>query len=92
MELTNLDIRTPYNEVIALAVDAVTNHDFEVTVAPSGTVEGFTIFDDSGDALLIEMDDIMFLEVYSITMAAGVINSETKSILDRVATSLEQAA
>jgi hypothetical protein len=38
------------------------------------------------------MDDIMFLEVYSITMAAGVINSETKSILDRVATSLEQAA
>ena len=86
MELTNLDIRTPYNEVIALAVDAVTNHDFEVTVAPSGTVEGFTIFDDSGDALLIEMDDIMCLEVYNIVMASDVVTSETKSILARVLT------
>jgi len=55
-----------------------------VTVAPSGTVEGFTIFDDSGDALLIEMDDIMCLEVYNVVMVSDVVTSESKSILARV--------
>lgn len=49
MELVNLDITTPYTQVVAQAVNALKHSDFEFNVDPSGTVEGLTIFDDLGD-------------------------------------------
>ncbi len=92
MELVNLDSTTPYNQVITQAVEAIKHSDFEFNVDPSGTVEGLVIFDDAGDALNIEMDDVMFFEVYDIVMASDVLTSESKSIVESVAALIATAA
>ena len=92
MEVTNLDINTPYTQVVAQAVNAINHSDFEFNVDPLGAVKGFTIFDDLGDALYIEMDDFMFFEVYDIVMASDVPSSETKAIVESVAALIAVAA
>jgi len=88
MNTTNLSITTPYNEVLTLAASAIHQQDFSFELDPSGDLMGMTIYDDMGDATQIEMDCIMFLEVYTLAVKAGELSEDQRAIIDPIMSQL----
>ncbi len=84
MKVTNLDITTPYNQVLAIASKAIHNQDFSFELAPSGELKGMNIYDDMGDVTQIEMDCIMFFEVYNLAVNAGGLSDEKSAIINPI--------
>lgn len=91
MKVTELAPTTPYSDVVALAVSTI-NQDFEFKTSPLGDLEGLYIFDNPDSATLIEMDSIMFVEVYNKLIAAGGFIPETLTLINSMANLLDSAA
>lgn len=84
MQVTNLDTTTPYNQVLNIASQAIHNQDFSFELDPSGELTGMSIYDDMGNVTLIEMDCIMFLEVYDLAVKAGGLSEDQRAIIDPI--------
>ena len=65
MNVTELNTATPYNNVVAIAAEAIQQEDFDIEVDASGVPTFMNIYDDLGDALRIEMDCLLFTDVYT---------------------------
>jgi hypothetical protein len=92
MKVTELAPTTPYSDVVALAVSTIINQDFEFKTSPLGDLEGLYIFDNPDSATLIEMDSIMFIEVYNKLIAAGGLTPEILTLINSMANLLDSAA
>lgn len=88
MNVINLNTTTPYTNVVALAVNAIHQHDFSFDVDRNGDLRSMTIYDDLGGAVEIEMDCIMFLEVYTLATSTNVLLEGQRLIIEPILQSL----
>jgi hypothetical protein len=65
MIVTELNTTTPYDNVVAIVSSAIQKEDFNIEVDASGVPTFMNIYDDLGDALRIEMDCLLFTDVYT---------------------------
>ena len=92
MKVVNLNTNTPYNAVVSLVEDALINKDVEFNLDPQGIPQCIYVFDNAEEALCIEMDDHLFLDVYERVEASQSLPDDIRRVMNTIGAAMDIAA